>query len=92
MPEVQKSLLEHAAPTPRPESQAELITCAENSIQGRNRISNDPLGIRPLIVQHFIENDIELLPGYEMDALVYVGKAGERKLLWIEDKPHLRQP
>jgi hypothetical protein len=43
MPEVQESLLEHAAPTPRPESQAELMTCAENSIQAGNQDGNGRL-------------------------------------------------
>ena len=64
MSEVQKSLPEHAPPTPRPDSQAELMTFAGEPIQGQNHVSKDPLGIAPLIVQHFIQNDIELLPGY----------------------------
>ena len=41
MPEVQESLLEHAAPAPRPESQTELMTCAENSIQTGNQDGKD---------------------------------------------------
>jgi len=94
MPEMQESLLEHAAPTPRADKSPQDLDHVSTPIRlGENQDSNDPLGIRPLIVQHFIENGIELLPGFEMDALVRVGGGGKpSKLLWIEDRPHPRQP